>query len=73
MKANENHPGALRGRGSAVPKVLVIERHLAVSDVLSMALKPRYDVHPLLVEPAATRNTGNVEHPTLTAPVGVRV
>jgi two-component system nitrate/nitrite response regulator NarL len=54
MKANENHPGALRGRGSAVPKVLVIERHLAVSDVLSMALKPRYDVHPLLVEPAAT-------------------
>jgi mannose-6-phosphate isomerase-like protein (cupin superfamily) len=26
----------------------------------------------LLVEPAGTRNTGNVEHPTLTAPNGVR-
>jgi mannose-6-phosphate isomerase-like protein (cupin superfamily) len=27
----------------------------------------------LLFEPAATRNTGNVEHPTLTAPTGVRL
>ena len=27
----------------------------------------------LVFEPAATRNTGNVEHPTLTAPGGVRV
>ena len=27
----------------------------------------------LLFEPAATRNTGDVEHPTLTAPGGVRV
>lgn len=27
----------------------------------------------LLFEPAATRNTGNVEHPTLTAPNGVRI
>ncbi len=27
----------------------------------------------LIVEPAATRNTGNVEHPTLTAPTGARL
>jgi mannose-6-phosphate isomerase-like protein (cupin superfamily) len=27
----------------------------------------------LLFEPAATRNTGNVVHPTLTAPNGVRI
>jgi len=27
----------------------------------------------LVFEPAATRNTGNVEHPTLTAPPGVRI
>ena len=27
----------------------------------------------LLFEPAATRNTGEVEHPTLTAPPGVRI
>lgn len=27
----------------------------------------------LLFEPAATRNTGNVEHPTLTAPNGVPI
>lgn len=27
----------------------------------------------LLFEPAATRNTGNVEHPTLTAPNDVRI
>jgi mannose-6-phosphate isomerase-like protein (cupin superfamily) len=27
----------------------------------------------LLFEPAATRNTGNVEHAELTAPVGVRL
>jgi mannose-6-phosphate isomerase-like protein (cupin superfamily) len=27
----------------------------------------------LLVEPAAVRNTGNVEHPTLTAPIGARL
>ena len=27
----------------------------------------------LLFEPAATRNTGNVDHPTLTAPNGVRI
>lgn len=54
MKEKENRPGALRGRGFAAPKVLVIERHLAVSDVLAMALRPRYDVHPLLVDPAAT-------------------
>jgi hypothetical protein len=27
----------------------------------------------LLFEPAATRNTGNVEHPTLTAPLGARI
>jgi mannose-6-phosphate isomerase-like protein (cupin superfamily) len=26
----------------------------------------------LIFEPAATRNTGNIEHPTLTAPTGVR-
>jgi mannose-6-phosphate isomerase-like protein (cupin superfamily) len=26
----------------------------------------------LIFEPAATRNTGNIEHPTLTAPPGVR-
>jgi len=31
------------------------------------------EVEILLFEPAATRNTGNVEHPTLTAPNGVRV
>ncbi len=31
------------------------------------------EVECLLVEPAATRNTGNVEHPTLTAPNGVRI
>jgi Mannose-6-phosphate isomerase len=31
------------------------------------------EVELLLFEPAATRNTGNVEHPTLTAPNGVRV
>jgi len=27
----------------------------------------------LVFEPAATRNTGNVEHPTLTAPSGARI
>jgi mannose-6-phosphate isomerase-like protein (cupin superfamily) len=27
----------------------------------------------LVFEPAATRNTGNVEHPTFTAPTGVRM
>lgn len=27
----------------------------------------------LLFEPAATRNTGNIEHPSLTAPNGVRI
>jgi mannose-6-phosphate isomerase-like protein (cupin superfamily) len=27
----------------------------------------------LIFEPAATRNTGNVEHPELTAPTGVRL
>ena len=27
----------------------------------------------LVFEPAATRNTGNVQHPTLTAPTGVRL
>jgi hypothetical protein len=27
----------------------------------------------LVFEPAATRNTGNVEHPELTAPSGVRI
>jgi mannose-6-phosphate isomerase-like protein (cupin superfamily) len=27
----------------------------------------------LIFEPAATRNTGNVEHPELTAPAGVRL
>lgn len=27
----------------------------------------------LIFEPAGTRNTGNVEHPTLTAPTGARI
>ena len=31
------------------------------------------EVECLLFEPASTRNTGNVEHPTLTAPGGVRI
>ena len=31
------------------------------------------EVEVLLFEPAATRNTGNVEHQTLTAPTGVRI
>jgi len=31
------------------------------------------EAHVLVFEPAATRNTGNVDHPTLTAPTGVRV
>ncbi|MEP7345234.1 MAG: cupin domain-containing protein [Gemmatimonadaceae bacterium] len=31
------------------------------------------EVEVLLFEPAATRNTGNVEHATLTAPSGARV
>jgi mannose-6-phosphate isomerase-like protein (cupin superfamily) len=31
------------------------------------------EVHVLIFEPAATRNTGNVEHETLTAPVGDRL
>lgn len=31
------------------------------------------EVDLLLFEPAATRNTGNVEHPTLTAPDGARI
>ena len=31
------------------------------------------EVEVLLFEPAATRNTGNVEHATLTAPSGVRI
>lgn len=30
------------------------------------------EAHVLVFEPAATRNTGNVEHPTFTAPAGVR-
>ncbi len=35
--------------------------HRTVADV---------EAEVLVFEPAATRNTGNVEHPTLTAPVG---
>ena len=31
------------------------------------------EVHVLIFEPALTRNTGNVEHATLTAPIGSRV
>ena len=31
------------------------------------------EVELILFEPAATRNTGNVEHDTLTAPEGVRI
>ncbi len=31
------------------------------------------DAEILLFEPAATRNTGNVEHATLTAPDGIRI
>ena len=31
------------------------------------------EVEVLLFEPAATRNTGNVEHETLTAPNGVKL
>jgi mannose-6-phosphate isomerase-like protein (cupin superfamily) len=31
------------------------------------------EAHVLIVEPAATRNTGNVEHETLTAPMGDRL
>ncbi|MFN8574991.1 MAG: cupin domain-containing protein [Gemmatimonadaceae bacterium] len=31
------------------------------------------ETHVLLFEPAATRNTGNVDHDTLTAPDGVRI
>lgn len=31
------------------------------------------DAEILLFEPAATRNTGNVEHGTLTAPDGIRI
>ena len=31
------------------------------------------EVEVLVFEPAATRNTGNVEHPTLTAPIGDRL
>jgi mannose-6-phosphate isomerase-like protein (cupin superfamily) len=31
------------------------------------------EAHVLVFEPAATRNTGNVEDPTLTAPTGVRI
>ena len=31
------------------------------------------EAEALVFEPAATRNTGNVEHPELTAPNGVRV
>ena len=30
------------------------------------------EVEVLLFEPAATKNTGNVDHPTLTAPPGVK-
>lgn len=32
-----------------------------------------HEAEVLIFEPAATRNTGNVEHPTLTAPPGVRI
>jgi mannose-6-phosphate isomerase-like protein (cupin superfamily) len=31
------------------------------------------EVEVLIFEPAATRNTGNIEHPTLTAPIGDRL
>lgn len=31
------------------------------------------DVEMLVFEPAGVRNTGNVEHPTLTAPTGARL
>jgi mannose-6-phosphate isomerase-like protein (cupin superfamily) len=31
------------------------------------------EAHVLLFEPAATRNTGNVDDPTFTAPSGVRI
>ena len=31
------------------------------------------DVEMLIFEPAGVRNTGNVEHPTLTAPTGARL
>jgi len=32
-----------------------------------------HEAEVLLFEPAATRNTGDVEHPTLTAPPGARI
>lgn len=32
-----------------------------------------YEVHVLIFEPAATRNTGNIQHETLIAPIGVRL
>lgn len=31
------------------------------------------EVEVLIFEPAGTRNTGNVEHPTFTAPTGARI
>jgi mannose-6-phosphate isomerase-like protein (cupin superfamily) len=31
------------------------------------------EVEVLVFEPSATRNTGDVDHPTLTAPTGVRI
>ena len=31
------------------------------------------EAHVLIFEPAATRNTGNIEHETLTAPIGDRL
>jgi mannose-6-phosphate isomerase-like protein (cupin superfamily) len=31
------------------------------------------EAHVLIFEPAATRNTGNIEHATLTAPIGDRL
>lgn len=31
------------------------------------------ETHVVVFEPAGTRNTGNVEHPTLTAPDGVKI
>lgn len=51
----------LPGEFLIVPKDV---EHRPVADV---------EAHVLLFEPAATRNTGNVHHETLTAPDGVRI
>lgn len=67
----------VRGRMRIEFRDQVIELHPGECVVVPRGVEHRPvaddEAHVLLFEPAATRNTGNVVHETLTAPDGVRI